>query len=52
MELLVKYGASIQAITEVAKCFMFCRNIPFLSLLFRLLLPVSAVMPHFPICFI
>uniref|UniRef100_A0A8C3NKC6 Uncharacterized protein n=1 Tax=Geospiza parvula TaxID=87175 RepID=A0A8C3NKC6_GEOPR len=32
MELLVKYGASIQAITEVAKCFMSCRNIPSLSL--------------------
>lgn len=31
MELLVKYGASIQAITEVEKCFVSCRNIPFLS---------------------
>lgn len=38
MELLVKYGASIQAITEVEKCFMSWRNIPSLSLSFFSLL--------------
>lgn len=31
MELLVKYGASIQAITEVEKCFSLSRNIPSLT---------------------
>lgn len=48
MELLVKYGASIQAITEVASC----PEETFL--LSPLLVPfsVSPVMPHFPVCFI